>query len=196
MNRTLRERRDAAATRHDAALARFPSREGPTFQAELKSVMEELSTIASEADVRSSDAVELAKTQRWLGDACFDLGRGTDDALLARGAQAYARADELLASAEAPIEKAKLDFKYANTLRGLSRGVDVGLLEAAETRYESAARTFRTHHLEPLAETVKAQRRALDPQLRLARKHATLRRQRDELEDLARRAGRGGPGRA
>ncbi len=193
MNRQLRERRDRAAGRHDAALNRFPTREGEAFQRELKAVINELTAVVRAADEPSSDPVEVAKTYRWLGDAYFDLGLGKDETALTQGSQAYHRAEELLAAAEAPIEKAKLDFNYGNTLRGLSEGFDVGLLEAAQTRYENAVRTFRTHHLPDLAATVEQQLRSIDPQLRLARKHAGMQRGYNRLAELQERLKSAGP---
>ncbi len=187
MNRQLRERRDRAAERHDAALARFPTRHGATFQGELRAVVEDLTAVVAAADIPASDPVEVAKTYRWLGDAYFDLGLGKDDQVLTRGSQAYKRADELLADAEAPVEKAKLDVNYGNTLRGLSGGFDVGLLEATQTRYENAVRTFRSHHLPDLVAMVDQQLRTINPQLRLARKHAGMQRGYGRLEELQQR---------
>ena len=151
MNRQLRERRDRAAKRHDAALERHPARDGAAFERELNAVVQELSAVATAADDPSSDPVEVAKTYRWLGDACFDRARGTAEAPLALGAQAYQRAETLLADADAPGEKAKLNFNYGNTLRGLSRGEDVALLEAAQARYEMADRGFRSLQLPDFA---------------------------------------------
>jgi len=182
MIRQLRERRDRASERHDAALSRDPSREGEEFTRELQGVVKELRLVAETADAPSSDPVEVSKTYRWLGDAYFDLSRGKDVDILTRGAQAYQRSEELLVDAEAPLERAKLDFNYGNTLRGLSEGMDIGLLEAAQTRYESAAHAFRTHHLPDLAATVEQQLRSLDPQLRLARKQSELQRGYSRLE--------------
>lgn len=187
MKRQLRDRRDAAAERHDSALARFPTRKGAAFAAEIRAVIAELEAVATQADGPDSDPVEVAKTYRWLGDAFFDLSLGKDEELLTRGSLAYQRSDELLADADAPVEKAKLDFNYGNTLRGLSGGSDVGLLEAAQTRYESAARTFRSNHLPDLTATVDQQLRTIDPQLRLARKQAGMQRGYDRLQELQER---------
>ena len=180
----LRDRRDRAAEHHDAALMRFPNREGDGFTRELQQVVEELHAVVKTADEPSSDPVEVSKTYRWLGDAYFDLARGKDVALLARGAEAYQRGEELLADSDAPLERAKLDFNYGNTLRGLSEGTDVGFLEAAQTRYERAARAFRGHHLLDLAATVEQQLRSIEPQLRLVRKNSELHRGYRRLEQL------------
>jgi len=193
MNRQLRDRRDRVAERHDAALARYPARKGDAFQRELQAVVAELTAVTTAADDPGSDPVEVAKIYRWLGDAYFDLGLGKDESALTRGTQAYRRAEELLADAEAPVESAKLDFNYGNTLRGLSGGFDVGLLEAAETRYERAARAFRAHNLPDLAATVDEQLRTIEPQLRLARKQAELQRGFGRLEELKVRLEGAGP---
>ena len=113
MKRQLRERRDRVAERHDAALARYPTRGGAAFERELRAIVEELSAVSKTADTPSSDPVEVAKTYRWLGDAFFDLGRGKDNDALMRGSVAYQRAEELYADAESPVEKAKLDAQSA-----------------------------------------------------------------------------------
>ncbi|MGH2670623.1 MAG: hypothetical protein ACRDH5_16195, partial [bacterium] len=193
MNRQLRDRRDGAAERHDVALARYPTRQGDAFQRALQAVVAELVAVTQAADDPGSDPVEVAKAYRWLGDAYFDLGLGKDETALTRGSQAYHRAEELLAEAEAPVEKAKLDFNYANTLRGLSGGFDVGLLEAAQTKYERAAEAFRNHNLPDLATTVDEQLRTIEPQLRLARKQAELQGGFGRLEELQQRLEGAGP---
>ncbi|MHC4250875.1 MAG: hypothetical protein ACYS9X_17245, partial [Planctomycetota bacterium] len=193
MKQHLRNRRDRASERHDAALARYPTREGSAFEGELRSAVDELATVAQLADDPSSDPVEVAKSYRWLGDACFDLGRGKDMPTLTRGKHAYQRAEELLVDAEAPVEKAKLNFNYGNTLRGLSEGSDISLLEAAQTRYESAAKAFRANHLPDFAATVAEQLRTIDPQLRLARKQVELQRGYDRMEELKEKAETAGP---
>lgn len=187
MKAKLRERRESAAERHDAALARYPTREGSMFERELRAVVDELTKVAKAADSPSSDPVEVAKTYRWLGDAYFDLARGRDEAALTYGSRAYRRAEALLAEAEAPLEKAKLNFNYGNTLRGLSQGFHVGLLEAAQTRYENAKQVFRAHQLPDLAAMVAEQLRTIDPQLRLARKQAELQGGMNRMEELTER---------
>ena len=187
MEAELRARRDRAAERHDAALARHPDREGDGFVAELEAVVEELTAVANMGDVPSADPVETARTFRWLGDALFDLGRGNDREALEQGVAAYRRSEALLALTEAPLESAKLDINYGNTLRGLSGGTDVGLLEAAAARYERAARAFEALHFPDMKATAEEHLATLGPQLRLARKAVEMRRGSDRLEDLKER---------
>lgn len=86
-----------------------------------------------------------ARVTRWssrrrtagLGDACFDLGSGKGAAELGRGQLAYERAEVLLAEVEAPVEKATLDFKYANTLFALS--VLAAALRASAVRFAASS---------------------------------------------------------
>lgn len=184
MLRELRERRDQAVSRHDAALSAHPNREGAAFTRELQAVVAELTEVTRAADEPSADPVEVAKAYRWLGDAYFDLGRGKDADALQRGALAYGRCEELLADADAPLERAKLDFNYGNTLRGLSGGEDVALLEVAHERYERAAKAFQSLHLRDLQGIVQQQLRSIDPQLRLARKSSEMSRGYKVLEEL------------
>ena len=192
MKRDLRDRRDQAGRRHDAALERYPTREGRAFQSELQALIDELSAIAALADRPASDPVEVAKTYRWLGDACFDLANGKAPEILERGVHAYERSELLLRDADAPAEKAKLNFNYGNTLRGLSGGSDVGLLEAAQTRYEEARAAFRRLKLPDLVDTVEQQLLALEPQLRLARRLSAMKEGKAVLQDCATRAAAAG----
>jgi hypothetical protein len=193
MLRDLRDRRDRAFERHEAALSTCPNREGDAFTRELQAVVAELIEVTRAADSPSADPVEVAKAYRWLGDAYFDLGRGTNADALKRGAQAYGRSEELLADADAPLERAKLDFNYGNTLRGLSGGEDVGLLEAAQERYERAAKAFQALHFPDWQATVEQQLRSVDPQLRLARKFSEMSRGHKRLEELQQQLKGAGP---
>src|SRR5256885_5006890 len=125
---SLLTRRRAVIDRHDAALKRWPDRNGADFAAELRCVVQELTTL-TRAGITGWEAneAEYARTLWYLGDAYFDLAQGRDRALLAQGAQAYRRAEALLTGSNT-VEQAKLDFNFGNTLRGLSSGEDVALL--------------------------------------------------------------------
>jgi hypothetical protein len=193
MLRELRERRDRAFDRHEAALSAYPNREGDAFTRELQAVVDELVAVTRAADDPSADPVEVAKAYRWLGDAYFDLGRGANADALKRGAWAYGRSGELLADADAPLEQAKLDFNYGNTLRGLSGGEDAGLLEAAQARYERAVKVFQALHFPDWQATVEQQLRSIDPQLRLARKSSEMSRGHKRLEALQQQLKGAGP---
>jgi hypothetical protein len=135
-------RRDRAAERHDRALIRWPDRAGEGFATELAAVIAELTALCAELD-HTTDPIEGSRTWRYLGGAYFDLARGTDRALLESSAEAYGQAETLLASIDVSLEKAKLNFSFANTLRELSGGRDRQLLEEAQLRYLLALATFR-----------------------------------------------------
>ncbi|MEM6672843.1 MAG: hypothetical protein AAF726_08350 [Planctomycetota bacterium] len=184
MDQETRTRRDRAADRHDAALANWPTRASEEFLLEMRSVVEELESVAETADRPASDPVEVAKTYRWLGDAYSDLARSKDKSLLQRGIAAYLRAEELLADSDAPVERAKLDFNFGNALRALSGGFDVGLLEAAVDRFKNALEILEKHHLTDQVRRVEQALRLVEPQIPLARKRSELERGSARLSEL------------
>lgn len=188
MNSQLRSRRDQAAARHDAALRSHPARDGERFRGLMQGVVDDLLAVARAGEEAAPDDVELAKTYRWLGDAYFDLGQGKAHESLTWGVKAYSRAEQLLAQADSPVERAKLNVNYANTLRGLSEGFDLGLLEAAETRYEAALAGFSSHGLTDFVRRVEELLPTLRAQLSLARARSGLERDGKRLEELGQRA--------
>jgi hypothetical protein len=181
MDPQLLARRQVAADRHDAALNAFPRREGAEFQRELRAVIEELTAISAASDAKVSDPVERARTLTWLGSAYFDLGRGIDQQLLSESARCYLLAEELIPEEDSPLFKAKLAFNFANTLRGQSQGLDVGVLEAAEHRYEQAAAAFKGLGQLALAKQAQGNLDTLRTQLSLARARSKMG---DELKTL------------
>ena len=135
--------RDKALARHDRALERWPDRTGSGFARELSAIAGDLEHAASALDAEGADSVERSRSWRFVGDALFDLARGAEPATLKRAAAAYAHAEQLLEAFDAPVERAKLDFNYANTLRGLSAGTERALLEEAQLRYLMALTTLQ-----------------------------------------------------
>ena len=159
-------RRDQALTRHDTALERWPDRAGAGFATELAAVVDELGKVAAALDAGRTDPLERSRTWRFVGDALFDLARGKESEPLKRAAAAYESAEKLLDEVDAPLERAKLDFNYANTLRGMSQGRDRALLEEASLRYQMALGAFR-RHAPNHADTVQAAMDTLQPQLKM-----------------------------
>jgi hypothetical protein len=166
MPNDLIARRERVLDRHDAALGQWPDRTDAKFKVELAAVAEELDEIAQALDVAGADPIECSRSWRFVGDAFFDLARGRDLEPLQRAAAAYDRAEKRLDSADAPIERAKLDFNYANTLRGMSGGRDRALLEEVLLRYQMALGAFK-HHAPQNAPTVQAALDTLGPQLKM-----------------------------
>lgn len=137
-------------------------------------VVDELKAIVAACDPRTADAAELSRTLAWTGSAYFDLGRGVDEQCLQLSSDCYVQAERVLGSVEAPLARAKLDFNFANTLRGRSRGTDVALLEAAEQRYERAARVFARLGESAFAAQAREYLDVLRSQLSLARHAAQV----------------------
>lgn len=142
MSSEMMRRRDLALKRHDAALARSPDRTGSQFAAEMAEVAAELTAIARQLDQHGADAVERSSTWRFVGDALSDLGRGQQPEHLKKAATAYDTAEKALEGIDAPLARAKVDFNYGNTIRGMSGGFDRALLEAALLRYSLALPVF------------------------------------------------------
>jgi hypothetical protein len=188
MDPSLQARREAAADRHDAAMRRSPRREGAEFQRELEAVIAELTAVEAALErAVPPDPVERARTLSWLGSAYFDLGRGLDPNLLSESARCYLVAEEILGEEDAPLLKAKIDFNFANTLRGQSSGSNVALLETAEHRYSQARAVFKMLGQPALVKQADECLRSLGPQLGLAREHSKLGRELSSLQDLSER---------
>ena len=159
-------RRERALARHDSALERWPNRAGPDFAAELTAVADELGKIAAALDASNEDQLERSRTWRFVGDALFDLARGIEPEPLKRAATAYDCAEKLIDGVDAPLDRAKLDFNYANILRGMSQGRNRALLEEALLRYQIALGAFQRLAPEHAA-TVQAALDTLQPQLKM-----------------------------
>jgi hypothetical protein len=166
MQTDLITRREQAIARHDKALELWPDRVGSGFAVELAAVADELGKIATALDAATADRLERSRTWRFAGDALFDLARGKDPEPLKRAAAAYACAEKLLDGIDVPVDHAKLNFNFANILRGLSQGQDRGLLEEALLRYQMALWAFRRHAPEHAA-TVQAALNTLQAQLEM-----------------------------
>ncbi|GKS57017.1 hypothetical protein YTPLAS18_05440 [Nitrospira sp.] len=186
-------RRQAAVDRHDAALARWPDRTGPAFANELKGVVSELSALAVEADASGGDALERSRTWRYLADAYFDLAQGKEASLLSQGVEAYSKAEALLSDLGQTVEEAKLNFNFANTLRGLSAGTKQPLMEEAKTRYQRAAVVF-ARELPQYVAQVRSALESLEAQLGFLALHEEAGATVEELSEIERALARGGAG--
>lgn len=167
MRQNLEQRRQAALDRHDHAIATWADRTVDPFKREMREVVRELDSIAREADQTDGDALERSRTWRWLGDAYFDLAAGKELEALAEARMAYSHAEALLRDVASPLDHGKLNFNFANTLRGLSGGKDRELLEEARVRYLRARNIFG-REAPNLVQQVDAYLGTLDAQLALS----------------------------
>jgi hypothetical protein len=166
---------------------------GEVFTAEMKAVVAELAQIAEEGQASPRNSLECGRTWRYLGDALFDLARGKDAALLAMGARAYRHAEGLLEGTGDHVEQAKLDFNYANTLRGLGAGTDRILMEQAKAHYQRALVTFEKELPQHVSQ-VKQLLASLEAQLALLGLHDKAASKVDTLKDIEQTLTRGGAG--
>src|SRR5262245_57779395 len=188
MNIELIAVRDAAIARQDQVAARYAPRYDAAFCAALQPIIVELERVATLAAAERSDAVELSRTWRWLGDAHFEHGRFAGRPSWYAGADAYLKAERALADYAAPVEQAKLDFNFGNTLAQLSEGTDIALLEAADIRYRRAAEVFRNAFLTDFAGQVEQRHALLRAQLKMARLLTIGQRDLARLQELVSKA--------
>lgn len=192
------ERRERATRRHDAASGRFwPRRDAPEFRAEVEAVARELEDVLSAANAQHLPPVELSRTARWLADAYADLcagesvGSADDLAWLAKAAATYQLAEQLLGDADAPRDRAVLDFNYANALRRFDVN-DERLLEAAQQRYDRALRWFEANDASR-AQQVRSARDSVLVLLRVAPLKRAVDRTRTDLARLGDALASGAP---
>ncbi len=158
MEHELLRERSRINARHDAALRRWSNdRNDPELRREIVAVVDALEENLIALEAAGLGPLELARTTRWIGDACADLARpqriprGEDRAWLLRALSAYHRACELLEGLAAPRDMAVLAFNNGNAIRRLDME-DLELLEAAKLRYEAALGYFDAHEPERAVE--------------------------------------------
>jgi hypothetical protein len=144
MTPTQLKHREALLARNDAALDRWPQRTGQDFIREMTEVVEELEALSREADTARGDQLERSRNWRFVGNVCFDLANAKDLDLLKRAADAYKKAEALLAGIDNTVEKMKLDYSYGHALFHLSDAKELTLLQEARRRYSSALEIART----------------------------------------------------
>lgn len=174
MESKLLKKRDTLINRHDTALSNWPERNSINFNNELESVISGFEELINSVKDISGNRLIKSKVYMDLGMAFFDLAMGnkSDEQQMAKyftnSSIAYERSEKMLLGLGEPMQAAKLNFNYANTLRGLSNGEDLSLLVAAKERYNLALETFSTlspHHFNQVSQTMST----IDVQINLAR---------------------------
>ena len=186
MREDLVKARDAALAHYDAAAARHKASLDDAFRLAVGNVIDEFERIIAATDSETSrpaDPIELSRTLRWLGDLYYDQGLLLRRRSWERAAQAYLRAESLLVNQVAPVELAKLDLNFGNTISALSEGTEVGFLEAAQVRYERAIKVFRDNFLPMLAKVAEDRLETVHTQLKVSRHHALTQRNCERLQN-------------
>ena len=132
------------------------------------------------------DPLEVGRTWRYLGDTYFTLSAKRDKGALARGREAYRRAEPLSEGGGDAVETAKLNFNLANVLRLIGGGFDRQLLEEAKRRYYRSLQLFRTAMPEVVSQVEEALQ-STEVALRTLSIYETAQRSRDQLQGLMER---------
>jgi hypothetical protein len=137
-------RRARLLARSDAAISRWPAREGSEFVREMTEVASGLEALVA-GEAADGDALERFRTWRHAGNAYFDLGSGRERAPLERAAAAFRRAEALLPADVDPVETLKLNYSLGQTLLQLSRDGDARLASEARNRFAAALALAKVH---------------------------------------------------
>jgi len=138
MVHALVKRRDEIMTRADRAVeAAWPQRKGETYLREMRTAVDVLQAIAAEMHTAGLNRVEQSRTYRHLGSVYADLEPAQGKEMLIKAKGAYQLAEDLLRGETDGLERAKLNFNYANTLRQLDPN-DIRQLEEAKERFLAA----------------------------------------------------------
>ena len=167
--------RERLMDRIDEALNRWPRRDNPGFLKEINAIAAGLDKLAHESEERKDEAAERSKCWRYAGMAHFERGmalcsvdnKGFVEEMTA-SSLCYERTLSHLKSTQDVRQVAVTHFNYANTLRALSDGSDVRLLEASDNHYRAALEGFKQAAPENVAETERSLA-TLQAQLSLAR---------------------------
>lgn len=141
-NAELVARRERAMDRADRALDKaWPRRKGDAYISEMEAAAGELTTVIESMELFGVDPVETSRAYRYLGSVYSDMAPALGERYLATAIDAYGQAEEQLRGLRDPVERAKLDFNMANSMRQYFKN-DVSKLEDAERRFLAARSVF------------------------------------------------------
>lgn len=128
--------------RADRALdAAWPARVGEDYVREMRRAVDGLVSIAAEMQAKGFDRVEQSRTYRHLGSVYSDLEPALGKEMLIKAKEAYHTAETLLEGQSDELERAKLNFNFANTLRQIDPN-DIEQLQEAKQRLLAARAYF------------------------------------------------------
>jgi hypothetical protein len=135
MAQDLIKRREQVMDIADRAIdAVWPIRNGEEYVRQMQAAAEELQEIATQMSTKGISNLEQSKTYRFLGSVFSDLAPELGTELLLKAKEAYEKAEILLQGIADELEKAKLNFNFANTLRQIDPN-NLQLLNEARIRY-------------------------------------------------------------
>ncbi|UCE49667.1 MAG: hypothetical protein JSW47_05875, partial [Phycisphaerales bacterium] len=128
--------------RADRALdAVWPERKGVDYVREMQSAAEELKEIVSAMRKKGDELIEQSRTYRYLGSVYSDLAPALGKKMLTEARNAYSKAETLLKDCDDELERAKLNFNFANTLRQIDPD-NFEQLQEAKRRFLFAKKVF------------------------------------------------------
>ena len=131
--------------------AAWPARQGDDYVREMRWAAGELETIAREMQAKGFGRIEQSRTYHYLGSVYADLGPALGKAMLLQAQKVYQRAETLLEGQSDELERAKLSFDFANTLRQIDPK-DMEQLQEAKRRLLAARAYFAMHAPQYLAQ--------------------------------------------
>ena len=185
MNAQQLQRRQEIMERLWAEEDSAPRADAPEVLAEASRAVTELEGLLQTAGGRE-DPLEVGRTWRYLGDTYFTLSAKRDKDALARGREAYRRAEPLSEAAGDAVETAKLNFNHANVLRLNGGGYDRALLEEAKRRYYRSLQLFRAGAPAAVPQVEEALQ-SVEVALRTLSIYETAQQSRDQLQGMMER---------
>jgi hypothetical protein len=191
MSDVLVKRRDDVLAIADRALqAVWPERKGDDFVRTTRWAVSELEAIAAEMLKQCLDPVERSRTYRHLGGLYADLEPTLGREMLLKAKEAYQSAEALLEGQSDELERAKLNYNFANTERHIDLN-DVDQLQDAKRRLLSARKYFAANAPQYLA-NVDAVLQSVESLLELAPLAIAVNHNTDDMTALQKQLSAGG----
>jgi len=177
--------------RADRALdAAWPARKGDDYVREMRWAVSQLETIAGEMQAKGFNLVEQSRTYRHLGSVYSDLEPALGKEMLLKARTAYQAAETLLLGQSDDLERAKLNFNFANTLRLIDPN-DIDQLHEANLRLLAARAYFAANAPQFLAQ-VDAALQSVENLLRIAPLANAVKQNTDDMAALQKQLAAGG----
>jgi len=134
--------REQAMDRAERALDMdWPERKSKEYVREMQSVANELEEIIARMQTEDIEKIEESRAHRYLGSVYTDLAPALGKEMLGHARDAYQKAETLLEDYDHPMEHAKLNFNFGNTLRQIDPN-SIEQLQDAKCRFLAARDVF------------------------------------------------------
>ena len=165
MNSIQYARRQGVLRQINSVLERWPERTGADFLRQMEPLVREFEALVRDIDATVGDKLERARSWRYLGNAYYDLGAGTNPAQLELATDAYKQAELLLVGIENPSEQMKLAYSFGQALFGLSRRSNFWMVEESRHKFLQAleiAEKEMSEAVDPIRSALSAADKVID----------------------------------